>query len=333
MRFQSSGSTVEPIQYYHDKGSYSAGWAQTFRCWGWAGFQIGDPYVKVSLNPRDSLKKRLQDRLLNTRYIYGAGITDANISAFVADISRFKPKIIRNYASHMFALAKLMEQQDLSYAGATVMTTGSTLYPHYRDKIEERFCGKVFDAYGGESTPIAFECDAHEGYHLCDEDVVVEFLRDNQPVAPREIARITITNLNNYAMPLLRYDLQDVGSYTDEKCRCGRSLSRMQSIQGRDSDIIQTPSGDFIVVEFFVILFEYIESVNQFQIIQESRERLVVNLVINEKFSEKDFTYIQSKIQERMGAGVSIILQFVESIPVSGRSGKRRFVISHVPVA
>ena len=34
----SSGSTGEPLKYYIDKQSYSAGWAQTFRCWRWAGF-------------------------------------------------------------------------------------------------------------------------------------------------------------------------------------------------------------------------------------------------------------------------------------------------------
>lgn len=332
IRSQSSGSTGEPIQYYYDKGSYSAGWAQTFRCWGWSGFRLGDPYVKISLNPRDSIKKRFQDRLFNTHYIYGSGVTDGNISELIKNMEKKKPRLIRNYASHMYALAKLMEKRDLYYFGATVTTTGSMLFPNYRKTIEERFGTKVFDAYGGESTPVAFECEAHDGYHICDEDVIVEFLKDTQSVAPLEIGRIIITNLNNYAMPLIRYDLQDIGSYREDQCTCGRNLSRLASIQGRDSDIIQTPSGDLIVVEFFVILFEYFCGVNQFQIIQESKEHMTVNLVVNEKFSNNDYANIQSRIREKMGPEVSIEYQFKDEIPLSGRSGKRRFVISHVPM-
>jgi phenylacetate-CoA ligase len=331
MKSQSSGSTGEPIQYYIDKASYSAGWAQTFRCWGWAGYRLGDPYIKISLNPRDSIKKQLQDRIFNTKYIYGAGISESNISDLVDVFRTVRPRIIRNYASHMFAIAKLMEKAGLSYTGATVATTGSTLFPPYRKTIEAIFHGKVFDAYGGESTPVAFECPAHEGYHLCDEDVIVEFLKDGDAVGPGETGRIVLTNLNNFGMPLLRYDLQDAGIYAEEACTCGRSLSRLAAIHGRDSDIIQTPSGDLVVVEFFVILFEYLPGVVQFQVIQESLERVVVSLVTNEKFSDEQYAYIQSRMKERLGPEVSVEFKFVDAISTAGRSGKRRFVISRVP--
>ena len=58
---QSSGSTGEPLKYYIDKDTYSLGWAQTFRCWGWAGYKIGDPYVKIMIHPRKSIVKKIGD--------------------------------------------------------------------------------------------------------------------------------------------------------------------------------------------------------------------------------------------------------------------------------
>jgi phenylacetate-CoA ligase len=328
----SSGSTGEPVKYYIDKRSYSAGWAQTFRCWSWAGFQLGDPYVKISLNPRTSTIKKIQDRLLQSKYIFGMGITDSNIRHEIDEIRQFNPKIIRNYGSHMYAMAKLMEKNNIFYEGASIATTGSTLYPHYRAVIEKQFNSKVFDAYGGESTAVSFECEEHNGYHICDEDVVVELLKENDHVAPGELGRVVFTNLNNFAMPIIRYDIKDIARHTDEPCPCGRGLSLMKSIEGRDSDIISTPGGDFIVVEFFVILFEYMTGVDQFQVTQDALDHLTIKIVKNPQFTDGELHHIRDEIQKRAGNEVRIAIEFVDEIPLSGRSGKRRLVISHVPL-
>ena len=333
IEIHSSGSTGEPVKYYIDNKSYSADWAQTFRGWSWAGFQIGDPYVKLSLNPRKSYRKKIQDTFLNCRYVYAAGITDQVIKVEIEKIQRFNPKLIRDYSSHLYTLAKLMEKSNIHYKGAAIVTTGDMLYPHYRELIEKQFQCKIFDGYGGESTPIAFECEEHNGYHLCDEDVIVELLADNENVAPGELGGIVFTNLENYAMPFIRYNIGDVGTYADEACPCGRGLSLMKSIEGRDSDIIRTPSGDFIVVHFFTILFEYMEGVDQFQVMQERIDHLTVKIMKNQYFTDTDLIHIQNEIQKRVGADVDIEIHFVNEIPLSGRSGKRRFVISKVPIS
>ena len=328
----SSGSTGEPLKYYIDKRSYSAGWAQTFRCWSWAGFQLGDPYVKISLNPRTSMVKKIQDRVLQTKYVFAMGITDTTIAQEIEKIREFNPKIIRNYASHMYTMAKLMEKNNIRYQGATVATTGSMLFPQYRKVIEQQFNCRVFDAYGGESTAVSFECEEHNGYHISDEDVIVEFLKEGEQVVPDERGRIVFTNLDNFAMPVIRYDIKDIGTYTDESCPCGRGLSLMKSVEGRDSDIIMTPSGDFIVVEYFVILFEYMAGVDQFQVIQDTLDHLTVKIIKNQQFTDDELHHIRNEIQKRAGPDVRLTIEFVQDIPVYGREGKRRLVLSNVPL-
>jgi phenylacetate-CoA ligase len=329
----SSGSTGEPMRYYLDKKSYSADWAQTFRCWGWAGFQIGDPYVKISMNPRITLVKKIQDTLFNTRYMYAQTIQEKNIINVITSIKKFNPLIIRGYASYMYSISKTMEKMGVEYSGGAVATTGDMLYPHYRELIEKQFHCKIFDGYGGEGTPIAFECENHEGYHLCDEDVIVEFLADNESVAQGERGRIVFTNLENYAMPFIRYDIGDIGTYSDESCSCGRGLSVLKSIEGRDSDLIVTPRGDIIIVHFFTWLFEYIEGVDQFQIVQEKRDEITIKIVKNSKFTQTNLDFILNQIRQKVGDEVHLQPEFVEDIPVYGRSGKRRFVISKVPIS
>lgn len=328
----SSGSTGEPMKYYIDKRAETSRWAQTFRCWNWAGYNLGDNYVKISLNPRKKLVKRFQDLLLNTNYIYAFGITETNINQELRRIEKFRPKIIRGYASYMFGIAKMMERLDIEFSGASIATTGSMLYPNYRNVIEKQFNCRVFDGYGGEGTAVSFECENHDCYHLCDEDVIVEFIKESGITAPNEIGRIVFTNLENYAMPFIRYDIKDLGTFSDEVCSCGRGLSLMKSIAGRDSDIVVTSKGDIIVVEFFVILFEYIKGVNQFQVIQEKKDKLVIKIVKNDLFTNDDFLLINNEIQKKMGNDSEIDIEFVDEIPLSGRSGKRRIVISKIPI-
>ena len=332
MECHSSGSTGEPLKYYISKSSYSWGWAQTFRCWRWANYRLGDPYVKISLNPRKNLMKKLQDRLMNCTYIYASDINENTINDFLNKIKKSKIKIIRGYASSMYVLAKYLENiENLDIELDAIMTTGDNLFPHYRKAIETQFNCKVFDGYGGESTPIAFECEEHQGYHLCDENVIVEFLRKDEYVSPGKLGEIVFTSLDNYAMPFIRYEINDIGVPSDEFCSCGRGLSVMKSIEGRDTDIVVTPDGRFLVVHFFTILFEYIEGVDQFQVIQDTVNKLKIKIVRNNKFRDNDLAYIKNEIKKHTGDGMSIKIEFVDSIPLT-RSGKRRFVISKVPV-
>jgi phenylacetate-CoA ligase len=333
MERYSSGSTGEPLKYYLDTEAYSYGWAQTFRCWGWAGFEVGDPYIKVSLNPRTNFIKKIQDRVMNCTYIYAsADIDESTFQSYLKIMEGAKPKIIRGYASSMYLFARFMEQQGLTFSSSlnAVMTTGETLFTHWRELIESSFNVDVYDGYGAEGTPMAFECEEHS-YHKCDETAIIEFLRGDQHVSIGEMGEIVVTNLDNYAMPLIRYKVGDVGKPAENYCPCGRGLSIIESIEGRDTDIIVTPKGGFLVVHFFTILFEYIEGVTQFQVVQEKIDKLKINIVKNEKFTEKDFNHIVSWIKKHAGEEMNIDIEFADSIPPT-KSGKRRFVISKVPI-
>jgi len=331
MSAYSSGSTGSPLKYYLDKGSYSAGWAQTFRCWSWAGFGIGDPYVKIGLEERNSVRKNFQDFVMNTQYIGFSNIHRTNIRDILTKIRSFHPKIIRSNTDFIYPVAKMMEQEDLYYSGATVTTTASILFPHYRNLVEKQFNCRIMDAYGGEGTPVSFQCEKREHYHIAEEDVIVEFMKEGDYVDEEEQGKIVITNLNNYAMPLIHYDLNDVGQFLEGTCSCGRNLSLMKSIEGRDNDIVKTPSGELVPVHFFSYLFRDMNSVDQFQVIQERLDRIILKIVKNTQFSESDAAFITDKVRNKTGGQIAVDFQYVDDIPVSGRSGKRRYVISSIP--
>jgi len=319
---RSSGSTGKPLRFFIDKKAYSHGWAQTFRCWSWAGFSIGDPYVKIGAEPRTKFWKKLQDRLMNCLYIPREDIFNAG-DYWIKKMKDKRPKIIRGYPSYIYILAKIVNDMNVDINPNAVMTTGEILTPQYRDTIEEAFNCKVFDCYGGEATPIAFECELHKSYHICDEIVIVEVVKGNEMA---DIGEIVITNLDNYVMPFIRYKIQDLGRMGNGVCPCGRGLSLLDSIEGRTGSIVLTPNGRILLPLFFTDLFRNLNGINQFQIIQNNVNKIKIKIVKNEKFTYDELRFVVSKLKS-VDAELDITVEFVDEIPPLN-SGKTAIVIS-----
>lgn len=326
----SSGSTGEPLKYYLDKECISWWVASMMRFWRWAGYDFGKKWIRIQTWPRNKLWQRLFDKLTKCVYIPTYKLDDKGIARAISLIKKAKPEIVRGYTGAMYLIAKHLKENAMSrFKVKAVITTGETLFPHYRKIIEEQFCCKVYDTYGGEGIPIAGQCEKGN-YHIDDHNVIVEFVKDNGTLAKSgELANIVVTGLHNYSMPFIRYQIQDVGIPSDRICTCGRGLSTIESVTGRDSDIIKTSNGKYILVHFFTLLFEYMESVKQFQVIQELLNEITINIVRNDTFSSKDANHIINTIKQSGGQTLKVNLEFVDEIPLA-QSGKRRFVISTV---
>lgn len=328
----SSGTTGEPLKFLISRSAYSMGWAQTFRCWEWGGYRFGDPYVKISPERRNGWRKNLQDRMMNTKFISALDLNRQSISQKIRETVAFNPVIIRSYASPMYFMAKFADPKDLDgFSPAAITTTGEKLLPHYRQCIESTFHCQVLDAYGGESTPLAFECDHHQGYHLCEESSIVEILKNDMPAGCGEMGEIAFTNLDNYAMPFIRYKVGDLGTLSDEFCSCGRGLAMMKAIEGRSSDLIIAPNKNALTVNFFTDLFKDIAGIDQFQVIQDTLENITVKIVKSQDFSISSCSTILAEMRKYGGEDMKITFEYPESIPMT-TSGKRRFIISKVPL-
>ena len=104
----------------------------------------------------------------------------------------------------------------------------------------------------------------------------------------------------------------------------------MEAILGRDSDIVVTPSGNRLIVEFFNGIFDDFPEVNAFQVVQESVDAVYVAVVPNQDFSEKTNSALISAMQSNGAADLKIHINRVNQIPLTP-GGKRRFVINKMP--
>jgi len=139
------------------------------------------------------------------------------------------------------------------------------------------------------------------------------------------------TNLDNYAMPLIRYDTGDIGVLSNESCSCGRNLSSLKKIVGRKCDNIITPKGNIIFSLFFPTLIGKMNSISEFQVIQEIPEKVTLKIIKNKRFKKRDITHIEREVAKASENDLKIDFEFVDSIPLT-KNGKRRYVISNCSI-
>lgn len=329
------GSTATPMKFYIDKKWEACNMAAAYRSWSWAGYNLGDKMAYLWSAPQDlqdtSYLNKFRNYLLRTIYLDAFDLTDENMNKYTKILTRFKPKIINTYSSVIFTFSEYIERMGIdTIKPKTIVTTSDMLYDYKRRSIEKAFNCEVFDYYSGRDTTLqAAECSEHFGYHLSIENAVVEFMKENEHVTAGETGNIIITDLCSYAMPFIRYEIGDLGTPSDEKCPCGRNLPIMKSLKGRTYDYILTSDGRLLSGIFFhhILVYYEIQGIKEFQIVQESKDKIILYIVKNENENIKDIDRFVSLIKKNIGEKIEVELKYVSSLKRTP-TGKLQHVIS-----
>ena len=136
---------------------------------------------------------------------------------------------------------------------------------------------------------IAYECPEGKD-HLSSENMIVEIVdyATKQPVETGKSGLVVITDLNNFSMPRLRYQIGDVAALSSEKCACGRTLPILDKIEGREDDIFIAENGSYVHGVYFANLARSYPSIQQFQIIQHAREDITLKVIKSSTFKNGD---------------------------------------------
>jgi len=333
--YSSSGSTGTPFHYYVARREKAVRWAVVFRYWKWAGLRPGVPYINLSRHApgafrRESLLGRLETRLMRVQGLPVLDLWAHHLPAYLEEIRRSGAQFVRGYPSAVGILADALARRGETIPLRGVLTFGEMLPPHQRALIEKVFACKVYDAYGGEAMEVAAQCGHHRGFHVNAESTLAEVVdADGDPVLSGTPGQVVLTNLENYAMPFIRYNIQDVGTLSSERCSCGRGLPLLDSVEGRLVDVFVTPQGRLLLMHNFSGLIRTVEGTEQFEVIQESPSEMRIRLAVNDRFQEAGRQRILEEAIRFAGPGVQIALEVVDHIPPTPR-GKRRFFISRV---
>jgi phenylacetate-CoA ligase len=253
------------------------------------------------------------------------------VESILENLKTLKPDVIATYPSMLLLLSNEIEKSKIvDINPRLILTFGETLTDHYRRRIRKIFDCDVFGLYASEEfARLAFECNKHSGYHVISDAAIIECVNSNQNVTEGEAGEIVVTSLFNYTMPLIRYRLGDIATFTTEMCTCGRGLPLIKNIEGRNDDFLTLPSGRKISPRMINVI-ENIPGVSMYRTIQITKNKFLVNLVKNLEFKEKTISEIKKQIKAGcLGEDVEIEVKVVEEIKRE-KGGKLRAVVSRV---
>lgn len=334
---KTSGSTGMPLEFLKDNTSFCYSQAAMYRGHIWHGAQMGELEAMLWGIPV-TMKKRLvvksRDMLLNRFRERTYNLTGEVFEDFYHKCKRARPSYLMGYTSMVYQFAYYLREKKLdgqSLRFKMVKCTSETIHPHQRKLIEAVFSCQLVSEYGAAETGlIAFECE-RGNQHLMSDCCYAEILSRGRPADQGETGRIIVTDLHNYKMPVIRYDIGDTAVSTDEYCSCGRSLPIIRDLTGRSADIVMSTSGrPFHSIILYYIMKDYFEKkggIKQFKVYQRSQIALEIILVRAEGFNEGDLSYLSYRIKEMLGADMNIIFTFRQVIERE-LSGKIRDFVS-----
>ena len=202
----------------------------------------------------------------------------------IQEISAINPDILDGYSGSLVLLAKAMAHKGLSVIKPRLMFGNAEAI----DLLSRRYIENVFgapycDQYGSaEVDRASWQCLERQDYHMDVDSVITEFVDKNgDRVAAGEQGEVVFTSLFNYAMPLLRYAIGDLGSPSDDVCSCGRTLPLMKMVEGRKDSVLTLPGGRTVspmIFNFVMSSFKYYAEVEQFHIKQRKVDLFEVSL-------------------------------------------------------
>jgi len=332
-RKRTGGSTSVPVHVYVDNEAFVHKTAATWRHNRWAGYDIGERLAMVwgATPPPKTLRGKIRRALYERSFALDTLVmTEENMQAFIEQCRSRKPGYMIGHAHSIYLLADFCASagiEDVQFN--SVITTAMVLLPSERAVIEQAFHTHVFNRYGCEELSIiASECEVHRGLHVHAEGLIAEVVNGTEPAKTGEFGDLVFTDLDNLAMPLIRYRIGDVGALAAELCSCGRTLPLLTEVRGRTADFLYTPEGNRVFgISILDTMMIHIPGIKQAQIVQDKPDELTIRLVVQrESFAADGEARLQRELPEYFGPRMRYRFEFVDKI-LPEKNGKYRFAL------
>ncbi|NJD35492.1 MAG: phenylacetate--CoA ligase family protein [Betaproteobacteria bacterium] len=312
---QSTGSTGEPVAVRRSGLNGLIWMAMTLRehLWQRRDFSQSLAVVRAQLAEEDVARRGVScadwgppvNHLFASGPSYGMSL-QTDVTRQAEWLRQIMPAYLLTYPNNLSALLDLAEADSVALAGLgrlkQVRTIGETLRDPLRERCRCVLGVGVADLYSTQEVGvIAIECPQGDGYHVMSEGLVFELLRDDdQPCAAGEMGRVVVTDLHNFATPLIRYDLGDL-AVADGPCACGRGLPKVRRILGRERNLLRLPDGRRFWPLVGAFGYRDVAPVRQYQIIQRSLERVTLRLAVERPLSVAEEAALAEKLVEFLG--------------------------------
>jgi phenylacetate-CoA ligase len=329
IKLKTAGSTGDPAIIYSSEEAMNLRFATSLLARSEFGMAPTDRFADLCRVDRSS---RARPTLLNRMGLFRRAFIDifAGEGEQLREMRAFRADIAGWYPSALSLLAKANLSSGRALRLKSVFCGSETLTASCRRLIGESFSCEVFQQYGTtEFGTMAFECPEEHSLHVNTQSCKIEIVGRNGRPKKGGPGQVVVTGLDNLAMPLVRYSLDDLAGWGGE-CPCGRGFPTLRSVQGRTVDYITLPSGR----RRPSLSMEYIDDLlflRFYQIVQEREDLLVFRyMTFGGDLDEAQKKLVEGRIlQSCLGEEVGVEFEKLESPPRTG-GGKIRTVISKV---
>ena len=332
-KVSTSGSTGVPFFLYQDKNKRRRNHSDVIYFLKESGFKIGNRLYELEVWRGHNEKDRLKAWLQNTIQFDISKLTDKRIESFIELLKNDKQskKTMLGFASSYEIIAQYMERNNifLDNLGLTSAVANSEyLNPYTKTTLGKHLNTQILSRYSSEEIGIIAQqtLNSPNSFVINHASYVVEVLQfdNNESVKPGEFGRIVVTDLFNFAMPIIRYDTGDIAKLGIND----KGVIQLDEIEGRKMDVIYDSDGNLI--SSFVVytkFYKYYHLLKQYQFIQQSEKdyEVKLNLQGNTFAFEDDLIAI---IKSDFGEDSNVTITYVDEIPPLS-SGKRRKVVNN----
>lgn len=267
-------------------------------------------------------------------------LTKENFYRMWEKLNEFSPDYIVSTPSLILMFINIAKSSNVIYNNDIkyIELCGEFLSGAVKSEIQSFYKkAKIINQYGcREARLIGLDCEMGN-MHQIEQNVFIEFLADGEPVKVGEKGKIYITSLNNYSMPLIRYELGDIGCFTNTNCECGDNRKIISISAGRDNDDVKMRDQSKVSSVVFWGAVNYINQkmnncIISFSVIQKDFEHFSIGLIIRENSNKNEIEkYFEQYMYQFPQYTIWVFsYEYCKSIKINEKSGKLCYFISEV---
>ena len=322
-----SGSTGTPFHVVQDKNKIRHNTAASIFLGTAAGYYIGMKTAFIRMWVGDHApKSRLSQIAENLLPIDCSNMDEAAAGDILKTLQKKKVEILIGYASVLGELSRYIDNHMIDtgrFSIRAVIPVSETMPFPVRERISEQFGCPVRSWYSNEENGImGIQSRSSNAYYIDSESYHYEILKmdSDEPAEDGELGRLVITDLYNYATPLIRYANGDTAiGHTSVKN--GRFHFVIDELYGRESDVVYDTKGRSVSPFVLYNGFSVIKGLRQYRFIQEDEKSYRLVVCGDEEVLDKED--LLKRLRPYFGEDGEYEVEFVDSIPLL-KSGKTR---------